>query len=292
MLDPSYIHPIAKVEKLNVDYLMGYPLEFTGIYKTQMNVELGGVSLILYYNLVNMVVDLLGNFGFYGSTSYEYFCKSENMYCFSLSDVSVILPNTPNNVVNDVSLTDQYDQLHLDVSSAYVEVNAPVSHYKGNGCYSFNIVLGQHLSTDGTLPSLSDIAENYPILLSFKPHQLDPVGQIRNGQNTTHSTPFCGCESITLNGEYWYNGVISDDCQDSLYLTLNALFPRMVLYPEVIPAVMVLCDNILGVNLYTVTEKQFQEMQNSNRFVFYHKYFDDFRETKRNIVNARFRPDL
>ena len=89
---------------------MGYPLEFTGIYKTQMNVELGGVSLIIYYNLINMVVDLLGNFGFYGNTSYEYFCKSENMYCFSLSDVSVILPNTPNNVVNDVSLTDQYDQ--------------------------------------------------------------------------------------------------------------------------------------------------------------------------------------
>lgn len=132
--------------------------------------------------------------------------------------------------------------------------------------------------------SLSNIPENYPILLSFKPHQLDPVGQIRNGQNTTHFTPFCGCESITLNGEYWYNGVVSDDCQDSLYLTLNVLFPRLVMYAEVIPAVMVLCDNILGVNLYTVTEKQYQEMQNSNRFVFYQKYFEDFRETKRNIV--------
>ena len=128
---------------------MGYPLEFTGMYKTQMNVELGGVSLILYYNLVNMVVDLLGNFGYYGNTSYEYFCKSENMYCFSLSDLSIIIPNTPNNVVNDVSLTDQYDQLHLSVTSAYVEINAPVSHYKDNGCYSFNIVLGQHLSTNG-----------------------------------------------------------------------------------------------------------------------------------------------
>ena len=149
MLDPTYIHPIARIQKLEADYLMGYPLEFTGMYKTQLNVELAGVSLFLYFNLINMVTDLLANFGFYSNTAYQYFCRSENTYCFSVSDFTAVIPNTPGNVVNDVTLKDQYDHLQLHVSSLYVEINAPVYHYKANGSYSFHILLGQRLPTDG-----------------------------------------------------------------------------------------------------------------------------------------------
>lgn len=110
------------------------------------------------------------------------------------------------------------------------------------------------------------------------------MGQIRSGQKPDQYTPFLGCESIALDGDYYYNSTISDDNQDSLYLTLNVLFPRAVLYAEVIPAVIVLCDNILGMSIYCVSEEEFAEMHNSNRVLFYQKYFENFRETKKNTV--------
>ena len=57
-----------------------------------------------------------------------------------------------------------------------------------------------------------------------------------------------------------------------------------MLYAEVIPAVIVLCDNILGTSIYCVSEEEFAEMHNSNRVLFYQKYFENFRETKKNTV--------
>ena len=59
---------------------MEYPLQFTGLYKTRINVQFSNTKMCFYYNIVNMLVDLLGNFGMYGERRYEYFCKSDNMY--------------------------------------------------------------------------------------------------------------------------------------------------------------------------------------------------------------------
>ncbi len=91
--------------------------------------------------------------------------------------------------MNDITLPNQYDHIKLKISNAFIEINGPENHYKGNGAFTFNILLGEQKGQAG----------NYPILVSFKHHQRHPVNQIRSGQQSDHYTDFLGCESILLN---------------------------------------------------------------------------------------------
>ena len=78
VFDPEFVNPVLHSEELNVDYLAEYPLQFTGMYKTRINVQVNHSSLCFYYNIINIVTDLLSNFGMYMVKNYEFFCKSEN----------------------------------------------------------------------------------------------------------------------------------------------------------------------------------------------------------------------
>lgn len=78
VFDPEFVNPVLQSEELNVDYLAEYPLQFTGLYKTRINVQVNRSSVCFYYNFVNIVTDLLSNFGTYTVRNYEFFCRSEN----------------------------------------------------------------------------------------------------------------------------------------------------------------------------------------------------------------------
>ena len=73
------MNPVVQVRQMDVDYLMEFPLQFTGLYKTRINVKMDGIRFCLYYNIVNQVIDLLAGFGFYANKSNEFFCKSDNV---------------------------------------------------------------------------------------------------------------------------------------------------------------------------------------------------------------------
>ena len=64
---------------MNVDYIMEYPLQYSGLFKTRINVQFDEVKMCFYYNVVNMIIDMLANFGMYGEKRYDFFCKSDNM---------------------------------------------------------------------------------------------------------------------------------------------------------------------------------------------------------------------
>lgn len=87
-----------------------------------------------------------------------------------------------------------------------------------------------------------------------------------------------------LKGDYYYHSTISDDVQDQVFLSMTVNEPSFLFYAEAYPYLMTLIENILGVNQFTISEEQYHAMQNSNRFFFYLKYFNDYREIKRNIV--------
>ena len=254
--------------------MLEYPLTFTGLYKTRINVRFNRTEIKLYYNLVNTIVDLLANFGMYSNKSYEYWCKSDNVYSVTFSDLSAIIPTTHDNVVNDVTLPQSFDHLKLNVSEAYIEINGPDNHYKGNGCSSFSVVLGSQKNTAGT----------FPILLSFRHHDRHPINQIRSGQKGDHYTDCLGCESILIKGDYHYHSVVSEEVQDTMFLTILLASPNLILYAEVYPFLLTFIENILGVNMYTVTEEEYHATQNSNRQFFFLKYFNDYRQVKKNIV--------
>ena len=82
--DPKYIDSIVQIKSMDIDYLMEFPLSFTGLYKTQIIVKIDGFRMTFYYTFVNMVIDLLAGFGMYANHAYEYFCKSENMFDFRI----------------------------------------------------------------------------------------------------------------------------------------------------------------------------------------------------------------
>lgn len=221
-----------------------------------------------------MIVDLLAGFGMYSNKSYEYWCKSDNVYTVALSNLSMIVPVTKDNVVNDVTIPQHFDHLKLDLSAAYVEINGPVNHYNENGVFDFNVVLGEQK------PS----TEKYPILVSFKHHERHPLNQISHGQQSSHYTDCLCCESILVKGSYHYHSVVSEDVQDSMFLTVIMTSPTLVLYAEVYPFIQNFIENVLGTNQFTVTEEEYHSMQNSNRQSFFLKYFNDYRQIKKNIV--------
>ena len=221
-----------------------------------------------------MVIDLLANFGMYSNKSYEYWCKSDNVYTVACNDISFIFPTTKDNVVNDITLPNQYDHVKLKISNAFIEINGPENHYKGNGAFTFNILLGEQKGTPG----------EYPILVSFKHHQRHPINQIRSGQQLDHYTDFLGCESILLKGDYNYHSTISDDIQDTMFLNIILVSPTLIFYAEVYPFLFTFIENVLGVNTYTITEEEYHSTQNSNRQQFFLKYFNDYRQIKKNIV--------
>ena len=162
----------------------------------------------------------------------------------SVSDVSLIIPTVEDNVVNDVTLTDQYDYLQFTLSSFAVTISAPQLHYNALTTFAFSILLGDMSNDQG----------KYPIVVSFRPHRRNPVGQIRNGDGE-HTTDFLGIDS-----------------------------PRLIFYGEVYSHLFNLINNILGVNQYVITEEEYAAMQNNNRMAFYLKYLNDFRKHKVNIV--------
>ena len=45
-------------------------------------------------------------------------------------------------------------------------------------------------------------------------------------------------------------------------------------------------DNVLGANQYTIRKEKYKKMKESNRSSFYLKYFNDFREVKKNVVGC------
>ena len=89
--DPQYIDSVIQIKSMDIDYIMEYPLSFTGLYKTQIIVKIDGFKMTFYYTFVNMVIDLLAGFGMYANHAYEYFCKSENMFDFQFPFCNVQL---------------------------------------------------------------------------------------------------------------------------------------------------------------------------------------------------------
>ena len=67
-----------------------------------------------------------------------------------LTNLSVIIPTTSGNVVNDVSLVSQYNHLKFDISTLAVEISAPQSHYRENGCFAITILLGGETQSTGS----------------------------------------------------------------------------------------------------------------------------------------------
>lgn len=199
----------------------------------------------------------------------------DSSYTIGASDLIVYVPTVEGNVVNDVTRLEEFNHVALDVSSLLVEISAPELHYKSNGCYSFTVLLGGDNKASG----------RFPVLLSFTPHKRHPVGQIRNGQKADHALEFLGCESLLLKGDYYYHPVVSDEVTDSVFLNLSLSNIRCILYPEVYNTMFNLILNVLSDNQYLVSEEDFHAMQNANRWLFYYKYFCDFREMKPNIVS-------
>lgn len=184
------------------------------------------------------------------------------------------MPTVEGNVVNDVTRLDEFNHVKLDIASLLVEISAPELHYKSNGCYSFTVLLGGDNKATG----------RFPVLLSFKPHKRHPMGQIRNGQKEDHALEFLGCESLLLKGDYYYHPIVSDDATDSVFLNLSLSNIHCVFYPEIYETMFNLIMNVLSDNQYLVSEEDYHSMQNANRWLFYYKYFCDFREIKRNVV--------
>ena len=46
-------------------------------------------------------------------------------------------------------------------------------------------------------------------------------------------------------------------------------------------------DNVIGNNQFPIRKEEYKAMQESNRYSFYLKYFNDFREVKKNVVGFR-----
>ena len=189
------------------------------------------------------------------------------------TDLSLIIPAVEDNVVNDVTLTDQYDYVRFDISSFSATISAPQLHYKSLNSFVFSVLLGESPNEVG----------KYPILVSLKPHQRNPVSQIRNGEKD-HTTDFLGCKCIQIQGEYNAHPEVSDDVHDSVFMSIAIDSPRVIFYGEVYPYIFNLINNLLGVNQYVITEEEYAAMQNNNRMSFYLKYFNDFRKNKVNIV--------
>ena len=116
----------------------------------------------------------------------------------------MFIPTEHGNVVDDVSMLDQYNHLKLDIASLFVEITAPVSNYKSNGCYGITLIMD----------SPDKIPGYFPIVASFRPHRRHPVGQLRNGNHEGHYTEFLGCEALLLKGDYHYHPVISEVCSE------------------------------------------------------------------------------
>ena len=177
--------------------------------------------------------------------------------------------------MNDVTLTDQYDFLQFNLSSLAVTISAPQLHYNALATFAFSVLLGDMSNDQG----------KYPIVVSFKPHRRNPVGQIRNGDRD-HTTDFIGCQYIQIQGEYNAHPEVSDDVSDSIYLSIGIDSPRIIFYGEVYFHIFNLIDNLLGTSQYVITEEEYAAMNNNNRMSFYLKYLDDFRKHKVNIVGA------
>ena len=200
---------------------------------------------------------------------------SIHSYTVSVSDISLIIPTVKDNVVNDVTLTDQYDYLKFNVTSFAVAISAPQLHYNALTTFAFSVLFGE----------MSNELGKYPIVVSFKPHRRNPVGQIRNGDRD-HTTDFIGCQYIQIQGEYNAHPEVSDDVSDSIFMSIGIDSPRFIFYGEVYSHLFNLVDNILGASQYVITEEEYAAMQNNNRMSFYLKYLNDFRKNKVNIVGV------
>ena len=71
-----------------------------------------------------------------------------------------------------------------------------------------------------------------------------------------------------------------------MFMALSLSNLRCIFYPEVYPTFYAFIMNVLGENQYTVREEEYSAMQKSNRSLFYLKYFNDFRENKRNVLTT------
>ena len=67
-------------------------------------------------------------------------------------------------------------------------------------------------------------------------------------------------------------------------MTVSLSNVRCIFYPEVYNELFTMIENVLGVNQYSIRKEEYKEMQESNRLSFYLKYFNDFREVKKNVV--------
>ena len=71
-----------------------------------------------------------------------------------------------------------------------------------------------------------------------------------------------------------------------MFMALSLSNIRCIFYPEVYPTLYSFIMNVLGENQYTVREEEYLAMQKSNRSLFFLKYFNDFRESKRNVLTT------
>ena len=69
-----------------------------------------------------------------------------------------------------------------------------------------------------------------------------------------------------------------------MFLNIVLVSPTLIFYAEVYPFLFTFIENVLGVNTYTITEEEYHATQNSNRQQFFLKYFNDYRQIKKNIV--------
>ena len=123
-------------------------------------------------------------------------------YSIAANNLEMYIPTEHDNVVDDVSMLNQYNHLKLYISSFFVEINAPQYHYQSDGCYGITLMMG----------NMDKATSEFPIVASFKPHQRHPVGQLRNGVREGHYTDFLGCEALLLKGDYYYHPIVEEVC--------------------------------------------------------------------------------
>ena len=69
-----------------------------------------------------------------------------------------------------------------------------------------------------------------------------------------------------------------------MFMTVSLSNARCIFYPEVYNELFTMIENILGVNQYPIRKEEYKAMHEANRSYFYLKYFNDFREVKKNVV--------
>ena len=132
-------------------------------------------------------------------------------YSISATNLEMYIPTEHGNAVDDISMLDQYNHLKLFISSFFAEISDFQHQYNSDGCYGITLMMGDFDKT----------SSEFPIVMSFKPHQRHPVGQLRNGVREDHYTDFLGCEALLLKGDYHYHPVIADV---SIEYTLHSVY--------------------------------------------------------------------